>query len=335
MRKEYAIIALAIACAIVQSIAGCEKNSNPVTPPVVDAASSVLYVLNGLGNSISIVDLTKDIVYNNVATVGMWPNQILYNSARLYVVNSGSNNVQVFDDSTYTLKGTIALGANNNPMFIAILNTEKAYVTCWLSNCVKVVNPTSFAVLKTIPTGVGTTGIAIANGKVYVSNTAYDAGTYGQGTVSVISTTADTVLKTINVPKNPQGCAVAPNGKLHVICTGDYVTEVGKLAIIDPATDVLVQTVTVGSSPGSVAITSSGTGYLGTYGGGVIRYNASTYAVLDTVLTGKDSPGIAFDLSGYVYIAASSSDKVFKLDANNAVKREYAVGVGPLSLSAK
>jgi YVTN family beta-propeller protein len=312
--------------------------SGPVWSFTTARATSLrMYVLNSLGASISVIDLTKDTVYNNVATVGMWPNQILYSNAKLYVVNSGSNNVQVFDASTYVLKGTISLGANNNPMLIAILSSEKAYVTCSQSNCVKVVNPTTFAVLKTIPMGVGATGIAITNGKVYVANTAFDGATYayGQGTVSVVSTTADTVIKTINVSTNPQGCAVAPNGKLHVLCTGDYAAEVGKLAIIDPSVDALVQTVTVGGNPSTIAVASSGTGYLGTFGQGIIRYNATTYAVQDFALSGKDGSGVAFDLLGNVYVAAFGVDKVFKLDVNNIVKREYSVGDGPLSLSPK
>jgi YVTN family beta-propeller protein len=334
---KLAAVALAIAGAILLSFVGCEKDSNTVTAPPVAATSSVMYVLNSLGASISVIDLTKDTVYNNVATVGMWPNQILYNDAKLYVVNSGSNNVQVFDASTYALKGAISLGANNNPMLIAILSSDKAYVTCSQSNCVKVVNPTSFAVLKTIPVGVGATGVAITNGKVYVTNSAFDGATYayGPGTVSVISTTADTVIKTITVSKNPQACAVAPDGKVHVICTGDYGAEVGKLVIIDPSTDAVTTTVTVGGSPSSIAVASTGTGYLGTFGKGIVRYNATTYAVQDSALSGKDGSAIAFDLSGNVYVAAFGVDKVEKLDASNVLKKEYAVGDGPLSLSAK
>jgi len=334
---KLAAAALTIVGAMLLSFVGCEKSSDTVTAPPVAATSSVMYVLNSLGASISVIDLTKDTVYNNVATVGMWPNQILYSDAKLYVVNSGSNNVQVFDASTYALKGAIALGANNNPMLIAILSSEKAYVTCSQSNCVKVVNPTTFAILKTIPVGIGATGIAITNGKVYVANTAFDGATYayGPGTVTVISTTADTVIKTISVSKNPQACAVAPNGKVHVICSGDYAAEVGKLVIIDPSTDAVTQTVTVGGNPSTIAVASTGTGYLGTFGKGIIRYNATSYAVQDSALNGKDGSAVAFDLSGNVYVAAFGVDKVIKLDANNAVKREYAVGDGPLSLSAK
>jgi YVTN family beta-propeller protein len=318
---------------------GCEKDeSNPVIPP---ATSKALYVMNGLGASISAIDLNTDAVSNNLATLGKWPNQVVYYSGNLYVVNSGSNNVQVFDATAYTLKGTIALGAGHNPMNIAILSDTKAYVACSQSNKVKVVNPSTYAVTDSISVGVGATGIAIANGKVYVANTAFNGTnyTYGQGTVSVISTTTNTVVKTIDVQTNPQGCAVAPDGKVHVVCTGDYFAAFGKVVVIDPVTDAVTQTITTGGSPGNIAISTAGVGYLGTFGAGVITYTASTGAIKDSsskpLLAGKDGSGVAFDLSGNIYIAAFGKDSVYKLNSSHAIVKGYAVGDGPSSLSTK
>jgi len=321
------------------SFVGCEKDEdNPVAPV---ASSQAVYVLNSLGQSISTIDLTRDSVYNNLATVGTWPNQILYYGGNLYVVNSGSNNVQVFDATTYASKGAISLGANNNPMNIAVLSNTKAYVTCSQSNTVKVVDPTALTVTKTIAVGVGATGIAIASGKVYVANTAFNGSdyTYGQGTVSVISTTADPVIKTINVPTNPQACAVAPNGRMHVVSTGDYFSVFGTVSVIDPSTDAVTQTITVGGSPGNIAISSAGVAYLGSFGSGVITYTASTGTIINSstspLLPGTDGSGVAFDVSGNVYVAAFGADKVFKLNAAGVLQKEYVVGDGPGSLSTK
>ena len=94
----------------------------------------------------------------------------------------------------------------------------------------------SKTVTKTIDAGVGATGIAISNGKVYVSNTAFDGQnfSYGQGTVTVIEGATGDVVTTINVATNPQSVEVAPDGMLHVTCTGDYFSTWGKVEIINP-----------------------------------------------------------------------------------------------------
>ena len=57
---KLAAAALTIVGAMLLSFVGCEKSSDTVTPPVVEPTSSVMYVLNSLGASISVIDLTKD-----------------------------------------------------------------------------------------------------------------------------------------------------------------------------------------------------------------------------------------------------------------------------------
>jgi YVTN family beta-propeller protein len=331
------LFALMLCVALLGLAIGCEKSENSTTP-APPPTSKAVYVLNGTGSSLSVIDLNTDVVTNNVVTCGTWPNQVVYFDSKLFVVNSGSNNVQVRDADTYALLGTIDLGANNNPMNIAVVSATKAYVTCLMSNGVKVVNPTTFQVLKTIPTGIGATGICVASNKVYVTNTASTYPTYGQGTVSVISTTLDTVIATINVSTNPQAAAVCPNGRVHVVCTGDYAATTGKVEVIDPATDAVVKTIDVGGSPGNIAISSSKKGYLGMFGTGVITYVTDTYVIVDSSthpLLGKGGSGIAVDLSGNIYVGDFSNNQVIKMDNTHAVKKTYDVGQGPQSLAIK
>jgi len=321
-------------------LVGCEKSDNGVTP-APPATSKAVYILNGLGKTLSVIDLNTNIVTNNVATVGLYPNQVLYYSGKLFVVNSGSNTVQVFNADSYASLGTITLPTNSNPMNIAILNDQKAYVACSMSNSVAVVNPTTFAVIKpAIAAGVGTTGIAIANGKVYASNTAFDGTTYayGQGTVTIINTTTDVAGTPLNVGKNPQSIAIAPDGKLHVLCSGDYGAAVGSVSVIDPATDAIVKTLTIGGSPGNITIASNNMAYCGLFGTGLITYNASTYAIKDSStnpLLKKGGSGTVVDLSGNIYVADFSGDKVYMLDNTYVQKKTYDVGDGPLSLGLK
>jgi YVTN family beta-propeller protein len=336
------ILVLALCCAVLGLVVGCEKSDNGTTP-APPATSSALYVLNGLGKTLSVIDLNTGGVTNNVANCGTYPNQVVYNNGKLYVVNSGSNNVQIFDATSFTLQATITLPANNNPMTIAILSDTKAYIACSQSNMVILVNPTTQGVVKNIPAGVATSGVIIANNKVYAMNSNYTfsgGGTvYGQGTVSVISTTTDTVVATINVGTNPQAAAIAPDGKIHVVCSGDYGATPGVVSVIDPTTDAVVKTVAVGGTPGNIAISSiSNRGYLGSFGTGLITYNALTYAIVDSVshqLLGKGGSGTAIDLSGNVYVADFGNSQVDKLNVTDTLKATYNVGQGPLSLAIK
>ncbi len=136
-----------------------------------------------------------------------------------------------------------------------------------------------------------------------------------------------------------RGRQAAPDGKVHVVCTGDYGTSFGKVSVINTTSDVVSQTITVGGSPGNIAISAAGVGYLGTFGAGLITYTSATGAIRDSathpVLAGTDGSGVTFDVAGNVYVAAFGLDKVIKINAANAMVKEYTVGDGPLSVTTK
>jgi YVTN family beta-propeller protein len=315
----------------------CDDSS---TGPSVPDSSDALFVLNSLANSISVIDIETDQVFNDVAVVGIWPSQITYHDNKVYVVNSGSNNVEIFDSEGLAKLGTISLGAGNNPMSMVFLNNQKAYVACSESNTVKVLNLSNNSVTATINVGVGATGIAISNGKVYVANTAFDGSnyTYGQGTVSIIDTSNDTVIQTLNVPTNPQDVAVAPNGSVHVVCTGDYMSVSGNVVVINPATDTIVQTIAIGGSPGKIHVSENNIGYVGTFSDGVYTYNATTYAVINSPanpVINRGGSGIVSDLEGNIYIADFIEDQVVKLDSEHNLVTVFDVGDGPGSICVK
>ncbi len=73
MKKS--IVVLLSALLFAAFFIGCEDDPKKEEAPVT---ASALYVLNSGGQSISVVDILENKVYNNVATVGTWPNQLLY-----------------------------------------------------------------------------------------------------------------------------------------------------------------------------------------------------------------------------------------------------------------
>src|SRR5258707_11473058 len=73
-------------------------------------------------------------------------------------------------------------------------------------------------------------------------------------TVSVISTTSDTVVQTIPVASNPFGVAVTPNGKFAYVSS-----QSGVLTVIDTTTNSVAKTFLLGGAPFGLAFSPDGT----------------------------------------------------------------------------
>ncbi|HEX9005789.1 MAG TPA: YncE family protein [Bacteroidota bacterium] len=328
------IIALLLALALL--VAGCEKKSNNPLTPAATGASLVL-VANSTGNSVSTIDLGADKVTANALTVGSAPNQVLVAAGMVFVVSSLSNNVMVFDTASLTALGTINVGDGTNPMNIAVLGA-KGYVACWKSNEVRVVNLATRTVTKSIPAGVGTTGIVAANGKLFATNSGYDGNGYLPGVVTVISAASDAVVDTVSVGMNPVAAAVGPDGNVHVVCTGNYADVPGVVSVIDASTDKVLRTIPIGGAPGAIAFAPDGTAFVGYFSDGMATYNGRSYAIIDSVthpLLRKGGTGIAVDAQGYIYVADFSYDQVYKLDPSRNLVKTYTVGDGPISVALK
>lgn len=332
------LVYLTILAMAVGIFVGCEKE--PTKSETPETATAV-FVLNSAAQSISVIDLEKDTVYNNVATVGTWPNQLVYKNGFLYVVNSGSNNIMIFNTDNWTSQTPIALGNGNNPTNLVFYDDNILYVACSMSNKVLKVNLTTKSVVGSISTEVGTTGIIKHEGKIYVCNTAFNGSnyTYGQGTVQVINPATDQVVKTINVPKNPFDLKAAPDGKIHVVCVGNYFDIPGKIAIINPSTDTMVDSIAIGGAPGNIDISEEDNiAYLTVWGMGLMSYNTATKQVLhgptNTIL-GKGGSGLLVDNDGNVFVSVWDDDQVIKLDKNGNVVKTYNVGDSPSALAIK
>ncbi len=314
-------------------------------PEIPSPTAKAVYVLNSAANSISVIDLVEDEVFNNVATVGKWPNQLVYRKGKVYCVNSGSNNIMIFDADTWDSETAIDLGDGHNPMNMVFYNDNIAYVACLISEKVLQVDMSSKTVTKTIDVGVGATGIALAEkeGKVYVANSGYSWPDYGQGTVTVIDGATGDGITTFDAGINSQAVGVAPDGMVHVVCTGNYgfadPPVWGKVLIIDPATDAVTETVEVGGSPGSMSISfPDNLGYLAVWGAGLLVYNTETHDIVngsDDYFLGKGGSGVLADTEGNVFVSVWDDDQVIKLDKDENILATYNVGDSPSALASK
>jgi DNA-binding beta-propeller fold protein YncE len=184
--------------------------------PVFLAASSdgaFIFVVNkGDGINPGTLNIISTASFSFIPSVplGIKPTFAFYdlNLVRLYVTNSGSNTVSIFDASNINfanspaipLLGTTTVGTA--PVSVTALpNGTKFYVANSGSSSVTDVSATSFAVLQTIPLPAGSTPAWIASEpsstKIYVAN---------QAATTIIQTSNDTVVTSIAAPAQDPTC---------------------------------------------------------------------------------------------------------------------------------
>ncbi len=176
---------------------------------------------------------------------------------------------------------SVALPSGANPWTAEILDT-RVFVTALLGNVVYEVNAWTGSVVDTAAVGKAPEGMAVANGKLYVANTGFDFGdfSYEPGTVSVLDASDLSAITTIDVGLNPQECLVTPDGRVHVICTGDFWMTTGVVHVIDPATDAVVDSLAMDGYPGGGAAFADGSVHLNvttaSFSSEIRSYDAST-----------------------------------------------------------
>ena len=133
------------------------------------------YVVNTLGESLSIIDLQNQIVLQPPKPLGLFPNDIRLRNDKAYVINSGLNDIRIFDLNTQNSLGGIDLGSGTNPYRLDFVNDSIAAVSMWLVDSVYLVNTNSRQIIQRVRVGTSPEGIKYYQGKVFVANSGYTA----------------------------------------------------------------------------------------------------------------------------------------------------------------
>lgn len=304
----------------------------------------LMYVVNALAKTLSVVDVETGAVQNNVLNTGESPNQVVFRNGVGYLVNSVSNNIQMFNPFSHTTTGTIDIGENTNPWAIAFASDTKAYVSNLVANNVAVVDLVTGTVTGTIPTTAGPEGILVHNGKLYVccTNFSFADFSYGVGQVVVIDTATDQVLSTIPLEPaaNPPALALGADGLLYVVATGDFATVGTRIFRIDPATDQVVGQPLALTSPGAgfvtgdnIAVAADGRGFVNDFSNNRIHVIDTTNGTViatgaDAIQTGSNPLGVAVSPNGRVWSLNFGDDTLTAYDGPTLAQVGTAVNVG-------
>ena len=262
---------------------------------------------------------------------------------RVYVANTGSNTVSVFNTATGQLidadpnvAGTQSISVGSSPSALAISGT-RLYVANTGSNTVSVIDTTTNKRIDVNPSifsmdiGVGSSpsALAISGTRLYVANR-------GGNTVSVIDTATNNVIDAnpsifsmnIGVGSSPSALAISGT-RLYVANRGG-----NTVSVINTATNSVTNTITVESQPSSVAVSPDGTRvYVANTGTGtvsVINFNTTTntYNLVDTnpniagtqsFFVGSSPSSVAVSQDGRLAYVALSSDMVAVIDTSSNV----------------
>ncbi len=332
--------------------AGC---GDDVTEPVTPSPSPAVFVANSLAETLSRYLIASGETATNALVLGAYPNDIVIgpDATTGYVVSSGDNRIDVVDLDQLTIRRTIDLRPGASPYALALVGAEDAYVSNWASDDVAHVNLTDGTVLDRIPVGRGPEGVLFvadgaragagphaATGDLYVAISNFLAsGDFGPGEVVVVSVPADTVRARIPVGINPQSLSRAPDGTVHVACSGDYHEVEGWVFIIDPQAPAAVDSLFVGGSPVALLPLAGGPGFTAGYEGGLRIYDPGSRRTAEAnALRGAGFfSNLAYDpATDLLYVSDFDDDCVHVVAVNaDTLVGSFPTGDGPVALAIR
>jgi len=264
------------------------------------------------------------------------PTSVAVSGTMAYVVNNGSNTLQVFDISnpaSLALLGSVTVGNGNfGPAGVAVSGT-RAYVVNVFSNTLQVYdvsNPASPTLRGSAGTGNNPVGVAVSGTTAYVVNNGSTLQVF-----DVSNPASPTLRGSAGTGSNPNSVAVSG--------TTAYVTNDGSstLQVFDvsnPASPTLRGSASTGNNPTSVAVSGT-TAYVANYGSSTLQVfdasNPASPALLGSVGTGNHPTSVA--VSGTTAYVANYSNtlQVFdvRIPASPALLGSAGTNNGPISVA--
>ena len=178
--------------------------------PVLNKA----YTSNGTDTSVTIINLTTLSVIKKLKVTGKTPDAILYDpfSQNVFCFNASGKNATVINSIADTIVTTIAL--NGKPETGVSDNNGFIYVNINDSNCIRMINSTTFQIVKrlSLNSGTGPKGLAIdiVNQKLF--------STCSNSVMKILSTVDGSMITSIPIGASVDGVAF-DSGLNRIYCS--------------------------------------------------------------------------------------------------------------------
>jgi len=332
-------------------LGGCGNDEGATEPrcrtesgPALDAELDHVVVVGSLSEDWTAVSTRGGLARVGSGLAGRAPNDVDLIGGRLHVLNSLDNTVQVIEPATGAVAGCIELGAGTNPWELRAdpVREDRAFVTTFLSGEVIEVDLNAGRPTRRVTVGPGLEGLLVTPDRVLVTLTGYAGteGVFGQGYVVVLDKATLQEAARFPVPTNPQYLLEAPDGTVHVICTGNFGNPppavYGKVARLEPDLSAVRDTLDLGGSPFRAAVAPNGTVFVAAFYGGLLAYDAGSFAVTHgpgNPLEGSSGYTAVVVAGDRVYATNFDLDALVQLDAaSGAITGDLLVGDGPAAL---
>jgi YVTN family beta-propeller protein len=279
-----------------------------------------------------------------IATIGagLQPNAIAVNpvSHRVYVANSGSDNVTVIDGTTNSRVATVSLAGSafayaNCVVVDSLASPARAYVGNFWRGTTNIINEASSSVIATLSTGAahggGPRSLALdpssSPPKLYVA-------VYGLNSVDVHNATTGALIKRLTVGASPRSLAIfVSGGRRRIYCANGGS---GDVSVIDGSTDSNIATLSAGTSPKAVAVDpGTGIAYVTAEGSNQLFAIGTSDTVIGTLTVGVTPRGLGVDSTGgRVFVANYGSANVSVVSTSTfSIVSTVSVGTSPRSVA--
>lgn len=270
------------------------------TGEVLDALTGTIWITNAGSDNVSVLDPESDRVVATFAA-GSAEDAVAWDpvSDRIFVANFGSANLTVFNATTLRPAGNVGVGSQ--PIALAVdAATGTVFSLSAYDRNVTEVSGTTDHVVGNLALG-GAYPVAMAfdpsQGRLDVAAIAPDE-------VRVIDAASGSAVANVSLNGTTNGIGLDPsNDELYVPYLGAGFA--AYVAVIDGATDRVVQTVATSGTPGPVLADPTAGLVVVVNGGGwaLVLGNGSGHPQLAAVPVGTDPTGLTADsISGAVYL---------------------------------
>ncbi|MCD4654228.1 YncE family protein, partial [bacterium] len=329
------------------------------TPTPGGEAYDVVIINGGSSEDIWRLDSVDYSVEENIAPTGFSPNQIIEHNGELFVVNSLSHSVTVYDSGTVNMKREMSTGIGKNPFALAFVDSDYFYITQFNDNSVSKINAHSGEITAEIflpddfPTDSGETTVPRPSGITVVENTAYIAcanlnNSYfsgGPGVIVKINTATDEVIGWLE--SGGRNCVGVTHDqrwsdRIWITNAGDYSSgsgfdRNGTISLYSVNAGVIIDSIPVGDAPYEIVFGEDRAYFSSAADGLVGRLELGSLNLLQPLALPNAGHGLNY-VSGLaigpdqrLWVLEFNHDKIYTIDTrvDDTLIHDVTVGDGP------